>query len=219
MSDYHINHKLEETRQELEAEFSYPKVMVKTLHSYPAMKELALIDVLAQAQLATVTISPHKLTVLDSIKNIAHTFTSSKPDTLRLVETLGFDPLLWSFQMARHANNNPVDECYAWDWESFSSAADGQLHHWEKNLRDCLSEAHEEFAPVKASCEEVIHVAPSLPDVRALERKWAHPEHDLFSWVPVDDYFIWDKGYLQALIAIRIIAEAAGIQSVNPPEA
>lgn len=215
MGDYHIKHKLKETLTELKEEFSPYKILVKTINNYPEMKVFALIDVLERTQLATVTISPHQLTVLDCIKKTAHTFISPETDVIRLVEAMGLDPHSWASLMARHSNNNDVDECYSWDWESFDWAVYCQLSHWEKNLRDAPQECVDEFAPVKAACEEVTHVAPSLPDVRVLERKWPHVEYELFSYVPVDDYFVWDRGFIQALVIIEIISEATGTKSSN----
>ena len=64
----------------------------------------------------------------------------------------------------------------------------------------------------------MLDCAPSLADVRLLERCWSHKEYDLFSLVPLDDYFIWGRKYLQALVVIKQVAGAAGIQSNDPVE-
>lgn len=218
MTGTHRECKLKETLRELEAELSAPRFIVKQAHNYPSMKEFALIDVLADVEFATVTISPHTLTVVDGNRRIAHTFTSSKHDTINLVETIGCDPLYWSFQMARHSNNADADECYEWDWESFQGAIHMQLHSWEKDLKDAPPEVSQELEPIKAACQEVLNCAPSLADVKLLERRWTHKEYDLFSLMPLDDYFIWDRKYLQALVVIKRVAETAGIPVNDPPE-
>lgn len=203
----HIAKNLTDTFHELLDEFSLLRVRIKQTYNYPEIQQFHFIDIEGDFTLATVTVSPGQITVVDDVKRIAHTFLLSAQNPLSLVNELTFDPLLWSFHMARHANNNAVDECYEWDWEEYTCAVDAMLCQWEKDLKDAPkeSECWQAFADIRTACEEVMNIAPSLPDLRALERKWSDPDYDLFNLVPVDDYFIFSRQYLQALVIINLL--------------
>lgn len=203
--------KLSDYLKELYAEFAPENVAFRQLYDYPAMRQFDVFHKEMDVVMATVTISPNQITVAVWYKRSGHTFFTSTEDPLKseLATSAEIDPLCWSFDMLRHANNKAVDDCYEWDWDAYQFAVSCTLSRWEGNLEKANdSAAQEAFKDVRAACQEIIGVAPSVPDVRALERKWSHADYDLPECVPADDYFVWDKHYLRALVIIQLLARA-----------
>lgn len=208
--------KLKEYLNEIYAELSPANVMLQQLYDYPAMKQFDVIHIEADVAIATVTISPQQITVVSMFQRNAYSFVTSTEDPLKseLASSAEIDPLCWSFDMLRHSNNKAVDDCHEWCWEEYEFAVSCKLAWWETELEKANDPAAKEaFKSVREACQEIIGVAPSIPDVRALERKWSYTDYDLPEIIPADEYFAWDKHYLRALVIIQLLARAYNKQA------
>lgn len=166
----------------------------------------------------TVTCSPYQVSVAFWETVRGYMFYTQTIDSLEVMTAdKPICPEEWEEAMFLHSNNDSVQEGYYWDFENYAAAVTEVRDKWHANREkfpDPITSNALQSAIREANT--ILDVAPSLSDVVSLNNRWQDKWHPLPEMVPIDDYLLWDKEYLRALVVIHQLSTI--IQNKTPEQ-